>query len=115
LAPGLFGSVVHTGSFGNNAKVMGDEQIVVGDADLARLLIVGSPTAGILPGAARGGNLSRASTVVGEREVRGPIDRDRNRSGVKGGRVIVAAYSLGWGQPRAPQADEIGRLNVGVI
>jgi hypothetical protein len=64
---------------------MGDEQIVVGDADLAWLLMVGSPTAGVLPGAARGGNLSRASTVVGEREVRGPVARDRNRSGVKCG------------------------------
>ena len=115
MAPGLFGSVVYTGRFGNNAKVMGDEQIVVGDADLARLPIVGSPTAGVLPGAARGWNLARASTVVGEREVRGPVDRDRNRSGLEGGRVIVAAYGLGWGQPRAPQADEIGRLNVGLV
>ena len=49
----LVGPVGHTGSLGHNTNVMGDEQIVVGDADLAPLLIVGSPTAGVLPAAAR--------------------------------------------------------------
>ncbi len=98
----LSGIVVYTGLFGNNAKVMGDEQIAVGNADLARLLMVGSPTAGILPGAACGGTLSRASTAVGECEVQGPVDRDRNRSAVKGGRVIVAEHGLGWGMSPPP-------------